>query len=244
MVDNQCHHQIPPLSTSNATRIHTLRPSPIHENKKKKKAKVIVEQKGSKKIKIEKLVEVEEEDSKEEGGRKGRIRLGRVSQSQVRHKQKANRFRVEEVEEENSKNNEREREEENNSNSKREKGKEEVEKSENFVDNSIDNAQMFVGNTQVLAGNAITTETTHVSASFTLQPITCCEDSRKVDTSPITISSLVKEKSKVFTNPKVLQDDNQAEKAKEEVKKVGLKTKRRLRTKRRQLPNWIKGLKI
>ena len=109
--------------------------------------------------------------------------------------------------------------------SKREKGKEEIEKSENSADNSIDNAQMSIENTQVSTRNAITTETTHVLASFTLQPITFCEDSSKVDTSPITISSLVKKKSKVFTNPRVLQDDNQVEKAKEEVKKVGTKNK-------------------
>ena len=74
-------------------------------------------------------------------------------------------------------------------------------------------------------------ETTHVLASFNLQPITFCEDSSKVDTSPITISSLVKEKSKVFTNPRVLQDDNQAEKAKEQVKRIGTKNKEKIEEK-------------
>jgi cell division protein ZapA (FtsZ GTPase activity inhibitor) len=72
----------------------------------------------------------------------------------------------------------------------------------------------------IIEANAATTETTHVYASFTLQPITFCEDSSKVDTSPITISSSAKDKSKVFTNQRVLQD-NQVEKAKEEEKKVG-----------------------
>ena len=86
------------------------------------------------------------------------------------------------MEEESSENNDREREEENKSNSKREKGKEEKEKSENSIDN-----------TQVFAGNTNTTKTTHVLASFTLHPITFCEDSSKVDTSPITISSSLKE---------------------------------------------------
>ena len=87
---------------------------------------------------------------------------------------------------------------------------------------------MSTRNTQVSAGNVITIETTHVLANFNLQPITFCEDSSKFDTSPITISSLVKEKSKVFTNLKVLQDDNQAEKAKEEVKKVRTKNKEKI----------------
>ena len=87
---------------------------------------------------------------------------------------------------------------------------------------------MSTRNAQVLAGNAITMETTHVSASFTLQPITFCEDSSKVDTSPITISSLVKEISKVFTSPRVLQDDNQAWKDKEEVKKEGTKNREKI----------------
>ena len=67
---------------------------------------------------------------------------------------------------------------------------EEKEKSENSVDNTL-----------VSSGTAKTMETTHVPASFTLQLITFCEDINKVDTSPITISSPVKEKTNVFANP-------------------------------------------
>lgn len=145
---------------------------------------LIIEQKGSKNIKVEKSIELEVEGLKEEGGGKGRRRSGKLAKSQARYKQKSNRFRVKEAEEESFENNDREREDENNSDSKREKGKVEKEKSEN----SIDNAQMSVGNTH---GNAITTETTHILVS-TLQAITFCEDNSKVDTSPITISSLVK----------------------------------------------------
>ncbi len=59
-----------------------------------------MEQKGSKKIKIEKPVEVEEEELKDEACGKGRRRLGRIAQSQSRCNKKSNRFRVEEVEEE------------------------------------------------------------------------------------------------------------------------------------------------
>ena len=62
-------------------------------------------------------------------------------------------------------------------------------------------------------------------ASFTLQPITFYEERRKMDTSPITISSPAKEKSKVFTNPRVLQDEIQVQKVKEEAKKVETETK-------------------
>ena len=40
-----------------------------------------MELKGSKKIKVEKLVEVEEEDLEEEVGEKGRRRSGRLAQS-------------------------------------------------------------------------------------------------------------------------------------------------------------------
>ena len=132
-------------------------------------------------------MEVDLGDSEEEGGN-CRRRSGRLAKSQARYKQKANRFRVEEAEEENSKNNERELEEEKHSNSKREKENEEKEKSENSIDN-----------TQVSPIKTI--ETTHVSTNFTLQPITFCEDNNIVDTSPITISSLVKEKINVFANP-------------------------------------------
>ena len=75
------------------------------------------------------------------------------------------------------------------------------------------------------AGNAASTEITHVSTSFTLKPITFCGESSKMDTSPITISSLAKENSKVSTNPRVLQDEIQVQKAKEEASKVEAKTK-------------------
>ena len=46
-----------------------------------------------------------------------------------------------------------------------------------------------------------------------------------MDTSPITISSLANDNSKVSTNPRVLQDDIQVQKAKEEASKVKAKTK-------------------
>ena len=71
-----------------------------------------LEQKGSKKIKIEKPVELDPEDSEEEEGGTCRRRLGRLVKSQARYKQKAKRYRVEEVEEDNSENNEKEVEEE------------------------------------------------------------------------------------------------------------------------------------
>ena len=51
-------------------------------------------------------------------------------------------------------------------------------------------------------------ETTHVLASFNMQPISFCEASNKVKTSPITISSPSKERTNDFTNPLVLQDEN------------------------------------
>ena len=51
-------------------------------------------------------------------------------------------------------------------------------------------------------------EPTHVSTSFTMQSITFCEASNKAETSPITISSPVKERTKDFANPLVLQDKN------------------------------------
>ena len=64
------------------------------------------------------------------------------------------------------------------------------------------------------------TETTHVSASFSLKPITFCEERSKMDNSPITISSHAKDNSKVFSNPRVLQDDLQVQKIKEDASKV------------------------
>ena len=79
-----------------------------------------------------------------------------------------------------------------------------VEKSINSGDNSVDNAP-----TQMYAGNAANMKITHVSPSFTLKPITFCEESSKMDTSPITLSSLAKKNSKVSTNPRVFQDDIQ-----------------------------------
>jgi Mg-chelatase subunit ChlI len=137
-----------------------------------------VEQKGNKKIKVEKPIEVDDEDSQEEAGSKARRRSSRISQA--RHKQKSNRFWVEEVNEESSDNNKKEDREED-----EEEEKEEVGKSMNSEDNYVDNIQ-----TQVSAGNKS-------------MPITLCEESRKMDTSPITISSLAKDNLMVFTNPRV-----------------------------------------
>ena len=77
-----------------------------------------------------------------------------------------------------------------------------MEKSINSGDNSVDNAQ-----TQASIGNVANTEITHVSASFSLKPITFCEERSKMDTSPITISSPAKDNSKISSNPRVLQDD-------------------------------------
>ena len=85
-----------------------------------------MEQKGNKKIKIEKLVEVDGEDSEEETGDKVRRRSGRLAQSQARCKQKSIRHSVEEVEEDSFEKNNDGREEEDNSNSKKDDGKEEV----------------------------------------------------------------------------------------------------------------------
>ena len=73
--------------------------------------------------------------------------------------------------------------------------------------------------TQASDGKAVKTETTHVSASFSLKPITFCEENNKKDNSPITISSPVKDNSKVSSNPWVLQDKSQVQKMKEDAAK-------------------------
>ena len=56
-------------------------------------------------------MDVEIEDSEEEGGGKGRRRLGRIAKTQARYKKKSNTFKVEEAKEEVFENNERELEE-------------------------------------------------------------------------------------------------------------------------------------
>ena len=81
VVENPRHGQNSPPSSSTGTKIHTPRPSPSKETKKKKKSDIAIEQKGNKKIKIEKLVEVVEEDSREDNGGKARRRSGRLAQS-------------------------------------------------------------------------------------------------------------------------------------------------------------------
>ena len=67
----------------------------------------LLEQKGSKKIKREELVNLDPEDLEEEEGETGRRRSRRLAKLQARFKKKAKRFRVEEVEEDVSGNNEK-----------------------------------------------------------------------------------------------------------------------------------------
>ena len=74
--------------------------------------------------------------------------------------------------------------------------------------------------TQVSDGKERNTETTHVSASFSLKPITFCDKMTKKDNSPITISSPVKENLKISSNPRVLQDKPQGQKMKEVAAKI------------------------
>ena len=107
------------------------------------------------------MVEVDLGDLEEEVGGNSRRRFGRLAKSQVRYKKKANRFWVEEEEEDNSKNSGRELGEENNSDSKRERVNEEKDKSENFVKNTWESFDTVKAH-----------EATHVLASFTLQSIT------------------------------------------------------------------------
>ena len=52
-------------------------------------------------------------------------------------------------------------------------------------------------------------------ASFSLKPITFCDENNKNDNSPITISSPIKENLKISSNPRVLQDKLQGHKVKE-----------------------------
>ena len=93
--------------------------------RKRKKPDIALEQKGNKKIKVDKLVEVIGEDSSEDTGGKARRRFGRLAKSQARYKQKSIRYPVEE---DSSGNNSDRREEEDISNSKKDEGNEEGEK--------------------------------------------------------------------------------------------------------------------
>ena len=142
---------------------------------------------------------------------------------------------MEEEEEGNSKNSGRELWEEKNFDSKRERVSEEKEQSENSVENTW---EPFTTDK--------THETTHVSASFSLQPITFCEASNKVETSPITISSPAKERTKDFGNPLILQDKNQLLIKNKEVPKMmeqgGMEEEENLEEKDAQMENWIKFL--
>ena len=66
------------------------------------------------------------------------------------------------------------------------------------------NVSMQDTQTQALDGEERNTETTHVSTSFSLKPITFCDEMSKKENSPITISSPVKENLKISSNPWVL----------------------------------------
>ena len=86
------------------------------------------------------------------------------------------------------------------SKSRKEEGKEE-EKSFNS-----ENISMQDTHNQGLEGEERVTETTHISASFSLKPISFCDEKSKKNSSPITVSSPVKENMKIASNPRVLQD--------------------------------------
>ena len=79
VVENPNHNPNSPPSSNMGTRIHTPRLSPSKDIKKKKKPDISLEQKGNKKIKVDKVVEVVGEDSSEDIGGKARRRSGRLA---------------------------------------------------------------------------------------------------------------------------------------------------------------------
>ena len=78
-MENPHHYPNSPPSSNTGTKIHTPRPSPGKNPKKKKKPDIALEQKGNKKIKVDKVVEVVGEDSSEDIGGKTRRRSGRLA---------------------------------------------------------------------------------------------------------------------------------------------------------------------
>ena len=69
-----------------------------------------------------------------------------------------------------------------------------------------ENTSMQETHNQGLEGEERVTETTHISASFSLKLVSFCDEKSKKNNSPITVTSPVKENMNFASNMRVLQD--------------------------------------